>query len=243
MTTQSEDKKLPFREHLIELRGRIIKILISLAIFFVIAFNYAKEILSFLTEPLNGFITSGSFVYLKLTDGFFLFFKISLIMAIVLSSPVIIYQIFMFMAPGLFEHEKRLLKIFISIGFLSFFTGFAFLYKLVLPVFLNFFSRFIFDFYEVYPNINDYLDFVLKFNLYAGILFTIPFSVFLLVHFKIIEIKKLVELRKAFIIFSFIISAVITPPDILSQILVSAIIIALFEIGLVIAKLKVALFE
>lgn len=238
MTTQSEDKKLPFREHLIELRSRIIKILISLVFFFIIAFNYVKEILSFLTQPLHSFVTSGNLVYLKLTDGFFLFFKVSLIMAIIFSSPVIIYQIFMFMAPGLFEHEKRLLKIFISIGFLSFFTGFAFLYKFVLPVFLNFFSRFVFDFYEVYPNINDYLDFVLKFNFYAGILFTIPFSIFLLVHFKLIELKKLFELRKAFIIFSFIISAAITPPDILSQILVSAIIIALFEIGLLIARIR-----
>lgn len=74
MTTQSEDKKLPFREHLIELRGRVIKILISLAIFFLIAFNYAKEILSFLAEPLHSFVRSGNLVYLKLTDGFFLFF-------------------------------------------------------------------------------------------------------------------------------------------------------------------------
>lgn len=238
MTIQSEDKKLPFREHLIELRQRIIKMLIAVSIFFVICFNYVREILNFLVSPLKEFIGTGSLVYLKLTDGFFLFFKTSLIFAIVFASPVIVYQIFMFMAPGLFEYEKRLLKIFIAIGFLSFFTGFAFLYKVVLPVFLNFFSKFIFDFYEIYPNINDYLDFVLKFNFYAGILFTVPFSIFLLVHFKIMELKKLIELRKAFIILSFIISAVITPPDILSQILVSVIIIILYEVGILIARLR-----
>lgn len=241
MTTQSEDKKLPFREHLIELRQRIIKILIALSVFFIISFNYVKNILNFLTEPLRGFIGSGNLVYLKLTEGFFLFFKVSLIIALVLSSPVIVYQIFMFMAPGLFEHEKRLLKIFIAIGFLSFFTGFAFLYKLLLPVFLSFFGKFVFDFYEVYPNINDYVDFVLKFNLYAGVLFTIPFAIFLMIHFKMIELKRLIELRKGFIILAFVISAIITPPDVLSQIIVSVIIIALFEIGLLIARLRLAL--
>ncbi|MCX7991701.1 MAG: twin-arginine translocase subunit TatC [Proteobacteria bacterium] len=241
MITQSEDKKLPFREHLIELRQRIIKILITIGFFFIISFNYAKEILFFLTEPLKGFTGGGNLVYLKLTDGFFLFFKTSLIIALILSSPVLIYQIFMFMAPGLFEHEKRLLKIFILIGFLSFFTGFAFLYKLVLPLFLAFFSKFVFDFYEVYPNINDYIDFILKFNFYAGVLFTIPFAIFLMVHFRIIELNRLIELRKAFIILSFIISAIITPPDLLSQIIVSVIIIALFEMGLLIARIRTVL--
>ncbi len=242
MTIQSEDKKIPFREHLIELRQRIIKILIALFVCFVISFNFIKPILSFLTEPLKGFVTTGNLVYLKLTDGFFLFFKVSLIIALLLASPIIIYQIFMFLAPGLFEHEKRLLKIFITIGFLSFFTGFSLLYKLVLPIFLNFFSKFVFDFYEVYPNINEYLDFVLKFNLYAGILFTIPFAIFLMIHFKIIKLSQVLELRKLFIILSFVISAIITPPDLLSQILVAIIIIALFEIGIVIARIRVALF-
>jgi len=237
VTTQSDEKKLPFREHLIELRQRIIKILIAVSVFFLLSFNYVKNILTFLTEPLKGYVSDGNLVYLKLTEGFFLFFKVSLIFALVLSSPVIIYQIFMFMAPGLFEHEKRLLKIIIAIGFISFFTGFAFLYKLMLPFFLNFFNRFVFDFYEVYPDVNDYIDFILKFNLYAGLLFTIPFGIFLMVNFRIIEFKRLLELRKGFIIIAFIISAAITPPDVLSQILVSIIIIALFELGLLISRI------
>ncbi len=223
---------------MIELRQRIIKILIALSIFFVISFKYAKNILAFLTEPLKGFVGTGNLVYLKLTGGFFIFFKVSLVFALILSSPVIIYQIFMFMAPGLFDHEKRLLKIIIAVGFISFFTGFAFLYKLVLPVFLSFFSRFVFDFYEIYPDINDYIDFILKFNLYAGILFTIPFAIFLMVNFKIIEFKKLLELRKGFVILAFIVSAAITPPDVLSQILVSIIIIGLFELGILISRIR-----
>lgn len=238
MTTPSEEKKLPFREHLVELRQRLTKALICVGVTFLVTYNYSKQILDFLTKPLLPYIGSGNLVYLRIPDGFFVFFKVSLVVSLVLSAPVIIYQTFMFMAPGLYNKEKRLLKIFIAAGSLSFFTGFALLYQFLLPFFFNFFSRFVFDFYQVFPNVMEYIDFILKFNLYAGVLFMIPFAVFIMAFFKIITVEKLIELRRAFILSAFIIAAVMTPPDILSQIMLSVIIIALIELGILFARIK-----
>lgn len=238
MANTLNDASLPFREHLVELRQRIIKCLLVIVVFFLIAFNYSKEIINFLSKPLIPYLINGNMVYLNLSDGFFIFFKVSLITAIVFSSPFIIYQIFMFLAPGLYDNEKRFIKLLIAIASLSFFTGFFFLYKILLPVFFNFFSKFIFDFYELFPRADDYLNFVLKINLYSGVLFMIPFAVFILDYAKILPIQKLVEVRAGVILLSFILAAVITPPDILSQIIVAAIIIALFEFGVIVTKIK-----
>lgn len=243
MSTIPNDARVPFREHLVELRQRIIKSLTVVLVVFLVAFNYSKEILTFLSKPLIPYIGSGNMVYLKLADGFFLFFKISIITAIVVSTPFIMCQMFLFMAPGLYENEKRFIKILITIASFSFFTGFIMLYQVVLPIFFNFFSKFIFDFYEIFPNAVDYIDFVLKFNLYAGALFMIPIGIFILDYAKILTIDKLKELRPGVILLSFIISAAITPPDVLSQIVVSAIIIVLFEIGLFVTRIKHMIFN
>lgn len=237
------DASIPFREHLVELRQRIIYSLVVVFITFVVAFNYSKQILDFLSKPLLPYISNGNLVYLNLSGGFFLFFKVALITALVVSSPFIIYQIFMFMAPGLYDNERRFIKILIAIASLSFFTGFILLYQLILPVFFSFFNRFIFDFYEVFPKADDYLDFVLKFNLYAGILFMIPFGVFILDYAKILPLQKLVEIRPGIIIISFIIAAAMTPPDVVSQLLIAAIILILFELGILVAKLKHFIFR
>ncbi|GAB4431801.1 MAG: twin-arginine translocase subunit TatC [bacterium] len=243
MSKPLKDASIPFREHLVELRQRIIKSLLVITFFFIVTFNYSREILNFLSKPLLPFLTNGNMVYLNLSDGFFLFFKVSLVVALVLSAPFIIYQIFMFMAPGLYDNEKRFIKILIAIASLSFITGFILLYQIVLPIFFSFFSKFIFDFYEVFPRADDYLDFVLKFNLYAGVLFMIPFGVFILDYAKILPLQRLVEIRPGVIIISFILAAAITPPDVISQILVSAIILILFETGILVTKIKHAFFK
>lgn len=239
MTKVTTDSNLSFREHLIELRQRIIKCLISVAVFFLISYYYSEKILFFIVQPLLPYLNEGSTLVLRtLPSGFFLFFKISLITSIILAFPVIVYQIFMFLAPGLYPHEKRLLKIILAIGFLSFSTGFIFLYRFIFPLFFSFFKRFIFDFYELLPEATEYIDFVLQFNFYAGILFMIPFALILAVFFNIVTLDKFKELRKVFIIFSFFISATITPPDVLSQIVVSILIIILYEIGILLAHFK-----
>lgn len=238
MSKALNDTSIPFREHLVELRQRIIKSLVVLLVAFLVAYKYSKEMLNFLSKPLMPFLANGNLVYLNLSDGFYIFFKVSLVAALVVSAPFIIYQLFMFMAPGLYDNEKRLIKILIAIASLSFITGFLLLYQLVLPVFFNFFSKFIFDFYEVFPRVDDYLDFVLKFNLYAGILFMIPFGVFILDYAKIIPLQRLIEIRPGVVILSFILAAAITPPDVISQVLVSIVILALYEMGLIVAKLK-----
>jgi len=239
MSKATTDSNLSFREHLIELRQRIIKSIIAVGIFFIFCYYYSERILSFISQPLIPYLGQGGTLVLKtLPSGFFLFFKISLITAIILALPVIIYQLFMFLAPGLYPHEKRMLKIILAIGFLSFSTGFIFLYRFIFPLFFSFFKRFIFDFYELLPEATEYIDFVLKFNLYAGILFMIPFAIVLAVFFNIVSIEKFKELRKVFIIFSFFIAASITPPDILSQIIISTFIIILYEFGLLISHIK-----
>lgn len=239
MTKVTEDSNLSFKEHLVELRQRIIKSLIAVGVFFIITYYYAERILLFITQPLLPYLNKDStLVFKSLPSGFFLFFKIAFITSLILATPVIVYQLFMFLAPGLYPHEKRILKIILAIGFLSFATGFIFLYRFIFPLFFNFFKRFIFDFYELLPEGNEYIDFVLKFNFYAGILFMIPFAIILAVFFNIIALEKFKELRKAFIIFSFFISAVITPPDILSQIVISLLIIILYEIGIFISHVR-----
>lgn len=238
-----KDASVPFREHLVELRQRIIYSLVVVSITFAVAFNYSKQILDFLSKPMLPYISNGNLVYLNLSGGFFLFFKVALITAIVISSPFIVYQIFMFMAPGLYDNERRFIKILIAIASLSFFTGFILLYQLILPVFFSFFKRFIFDFYEVFPKADDYLDFVLKFNLYAGVLFMIPFGVFILDYAKILTLQKLVEIRPGIVIISFIIAAAMTPPDVVSQLLIAAIILILFELGVLVTRLKHFIFR
>lgn len=236
MTTQS-DSTLPFREHLVELRQRLVICCIVVGILFVVTFNYAELILDFLAHPLVPFLGSGTMVFLKVQDGFFMFFKVALVSSLVLSAPVIVYQIFMFMAPGLYEGEKRLLKVLIAIGSASFIAGFALLYRFMMPVFFSFFQRFVFDFYRLYPDVNEYVNFVLRFNFYAGILFMIPFGVFIAAYFGIITARKLTEHRGAFVLLAFVVAALLTPPDLLSQIILSAIIIMLFEAGVLSARM------
>lgn len=239
MTKVVEDSNLSFKEHLVELRQRVIKSLIAVGVFFIIAYYYAERILFFITKPLLPYLSKDStLVFKTLPSGFFLFFKIALITSLILATPVIVYQLFMFLAPGLYPHERRILKIILAIGFLSFATGFIFLYQFIFPLFFNFFKRFIFDFYELIPEASEYIDFVLKFNFYAGILFMIPFAIILAVFFNIISIDKFKELRKFFIIFAFFIAAAITPPDILSQIVISLLIIILYEVGIFFAHIK-----
>ncbi len=239
MTKVVEDSNLSFKEHLIELRQRIIKSLISVGVFFILAYYYSERILYFITKPLLPYLDKdNTLVFKTLPSGFFLFFKIAFITSLILATPIIVYQLFMFLAPGLYPHEKRILKIILAIGFLSFATGFILLYQFIFPLFFNFFKRFIFDFYELLPEASEYIDFVLKFNFYAGILFMIPFAIILAVLFNIITLEKFKELRKVFIVFSFFISAAITPPDILSQIVISLLIIILYETGIFIAHIK-----
>ncbi len=235
------DEKLAFSDHLEELRKRLIICLIAIGIGFSISYFFAEHIFKFLAAPLYAQLPGGStFIFTGLTDAFFTYIKLSFFTGIFFATPIILYQIWGFVAPGLYEHEKRYVGPFIILGTLLFMAGITFGYFVVFPVAFKFFVSYTTDSIKILPSIKEYLSFSCMFLLAFGAIFEIPIFLFFLVKMGVVSEKQLRSNRKYAILLAFVVAAILTPtPDVVNQTLMAVPIIVLYEISLILIKLLV----
>lgn len=234
----SDEDKQPFTNHLDELRKRLITSFIAVGIGFVASYAFKEELFYILVAPLQQAMKSGdTLIYTHLPEAFFTFLKTALISGILLASPVLLYQFWMFIAPGLYDREKKLM---IPILFLStlFFTGGAlFGYFIVFPWGFKFFLSFATDTIRAMPSMREYLSFAAKLLLAFGIVFELPLVITFLAKLGIVSVEFLKRNRKYAILIFFVGSAMLTPPDVVTQIMMACPLMLLYEISIVGARI------
>jgi sec-independent protein translocase protein TatC len=224
--------------HLLELRDRLMKAMIAILILFVPAAIYANELFTLVAQPLVDKLPPGSSLISTTVIGPFMTpFKVSFYMALFAAMPVVIYQIWAFIAPGLYRREKRFAVPLLLSAVVLFYVGVAFAYFVVFPVMFNFFVGTVPLTVKYQPDIASYLDFVLMMFFAFGVAFEVPVAVVLLVLTGIVKVEKLAENRGYVLIGIFVIAAILTPPDAISQCTMAVPMYLLYEGGLVMARI------
>ena len=231
-----EDKK-PFLEHLEELRQRLIRCLIAVGVAFVICYIFSKEIFALLTIPLREALPEGSsMIFTNLPEAFFTYLKLSFFSGIFLAFPYILYQAWLFVAPGLYAHEKRYLLPFLVFATFFFVAGAAFGYFVVFPYGFRFFLGFSTDFIRPAPKVKEYLSFSLTLLLAFGVVFELPVFIFFLSRMGVVDHRMLARNRRYAILIIFIAAAIFTPPDVITQLMMAAPLLVLYELSVWVAK-------
>ncbi|MCD6570612.1 MAG: twin-arginine translocase subunit TatC [Deltaproteobacteria bacterium] len=230
------DERLPLTDHLEELRWRIIKSLIAIGIGFACSYAFSKEIFNFLVSPLIKVMPEDShLIYTSLPEAFLTYLKVSFFAGIVVAIPVVFYQIWKFVIPGLFEKEKKYALPFVISASGFFLLGGFFAFYIVFPVGFKFFLGFSTDNIYALPTIREYLNLVTKLLLAFGLAFELPVVIFFLAKLGIVNHHTLSSKRKYAILIVVIMAAMLTPPDLISQILLALPLMALYEISIWIA--------
>lgn len=231
------DQQETFISHLVELRDRLLRAVIAIIVVFVALFPFATKLYTWLANPLLAKLPKGGqMIATGVTTPFFVPMKVAAMTAFLVALPYVLYQVWAFVAPGLYHHEKRLAVPLIVSSTLLFFCGMAFAYFFVFPVVFGFITGYAPEGVAVMPDINTYLDFVLGMFLAFGITFETPVAVILMVRMGIVTIEKLREARPYVIVGAFVIAAIVTPPDVVSQILLAVPLWLLFELGVFLAQ-------
>ena len=232
------EKTMPFTAHLAELRRCLIISFAAVGVGFLAAYAFSGELLEWLVRPLIKALPPGNkLVFTALPEAFFIYLKVSLIAGIVVASPVIFYQLWMFIAPGLYHKEKRLVLPFVFISTALFVGGALFGYYVVFPVGFKFLVGFSTENIKALPSIQMYLTFSLKLLLGFGLVFEFPVLAYFLGKAGIINAKMMANNRRVAILLIFIVAAVVTPPDIVSQILLAIPLYILYEGSILIVRI------
>ena len=228
-----------FMSHLIELRARLMKAVGTVVVIFVILFIYpgASVIYDLLAAPMLASLPEGTrMIATGVITPFMVPVKVTMMAAFVVSLPVVLYQIWAFVAPGLYRHEQRLALPLIVSSSLLFLGGMAFCYFVVFKTVFSFIASFAPQSITPAPDIEAYLSFVMTMFLAFGVTFEVPVAVVLLVRMGIVTVEKLKEARGYVVVGAFIIAAVVTPPDVVSQFLLAVPLCILYEVGLLCAR-------
>ena len=233
---RSVDDKMPFLEHLGELRTRIMWSLAALLVGLVIALPFSQNIVDYLARPVKA--TGNNLVFLSLTEAFWVQMKVAVIVGLFIAAPAILWQVWRFIAPGLHQHEKKYAGPFVVIGSLLFIGGGAFSLMVVTPFAIQFLLSYSRPGLQPMISIGSYIDFLLKFTLAFGLVFELPLAITLLARIGIVTPKMLAKNRKYAILGAFIAGAVLTPtPDMFNQTLMAGPLIILYEVGIVAARI------
>jgi len=224
--------------HLVELRDRVVRMVLSVLVMFMAMFYWANEIYVYLAEPLTRHLPEGaSMIAIDVASPFLTPFKLVLMLAVFLSMPVILYQCWSFVAPGLYANEKRLPGPLLISSILLFYAGVAFAYYVVFPLVFGFFTCVGPEIVNISTDIGRYLDFVLALFFGFGLAFEVPIATIILIAIGFTTPKKLGEKRPYVIVGAFIIGMLLTPPDVISQVLLAFPMWVLFEAGLIASKI------
>ncbi len=233
------EKELPkqeISEHLEELRKRLFYSILGIILCFIILFPFSKKILMFLQKPLPKNLV-GKLIFLSPGDALIVSMKVSLLAAIIVSSPFWIYQFWKYVEPALYEHEKKLIVPAFFVTLVLFLLGTSFAYFVILPFSLRFLLSFAGDMLTPQITIDNYISFVIQMILAFGIVFLLPVVTYLLGKLGVINSKLLEHYRKYAIIIIFFLAAILTPPDVFSQIMLAVPLLILYEISILILKL------
>ena len=227
-----------FFTHLVELRDRIIKASISVIVLFLGMVYWAPDIFQLLARPLLDVLPKGAhMIVTDVTGSFFVPIKVTLMAAFVLALPVVIYQVWAFVAPGLYQHEKKLVIPLVVSTYTLFLIGMAFAYLLVFPTVFSFMVSYNEPLgADMSTDIDKYLSFAMTTFLAFGFTFEVPDVVVVLVRLGMVKLAKLKEIRPYITVGAFVVAAVVTPPDVLSQLLLAIPLCVLYELGLLIAR-------
>lgn len=243
MTNQNDQasdsfKEQPFVSHLLELRDRLLRALAVVAVFFLCLFPFANDIYIWVASPLMAHLPAGtSMIATEVASPFLTPFKLSLVAAFFLSIPYTLYQMWAFIAPGLYTHEKRLVVPLVASSTLLFYIGMLFAYYVVFPLVFAFLTGTVPDGVTVATDIAKYLDFILTLFFAFGMAFEVPIATFILVWMGITTPDKLVEKRPYIIVGAFFLGMLLTPPDVISQTLLALPMWLLFEAGVIASRL------
>jgi sec-independent protein translocase protein TatC len=229
-----------FLSHLVELRDRLIRVLIAVGIVFVPMAFFARELYSLLAAPLLATLPAGGTMIATDVVGVFLVpMKVALTVSFLIALPYVMFQIWAFVAPGLYAHEKKLAIPLVIASVLLFFTGMAFAYFAFFPMVFGFMSKFAPEGVAWMTDIEKYFSFVLTMFLAFGITFEVPVIVIVLVKIGIVNVTQLREWRPYVIVGAFVIGAIFTPPDVISQFMMAVPLWLLYELGIVLASIIV----
>jgi len=226
-----------FISRLIELRKRLMNAGIALLLVFICLFPWASDLYALLAEPLLAKLPKGGqMIATDVTTPFFVPLKVALMASFLIALPYILYQVWRFVAPGLYEHEKRMIVPLIFASTVLFFCGMSFAYFVVFPVVFGFITAAAPIGVAVMTDIDKYLSFVLSMFMAFGITFQVPVAVVLLVRMGVVSVAKLREIRPYIIVGAFVIGAIFTPPDVVSQLMLALPLWLLYEAGIVVAS-------
>ena len=226
-----------FMSHLVELRDRLLRCVIALVLVFICLFPWARNIYSMLAKPLLASLPAGGqLIATEVTAPFFVPIKVTMMAALVIALPYLLYQIWAFVAPGLYAHEKKLVMPLIITSTVLFLCGMAFAYFLVFPIVFHFSIAVAPEGVAVMTDIGKYLDFVLTLFVAFGVTFEVPVAVVILVRMGMVSVAKLRDIRPYVIVGAFVIGAIFTPPDMVSQVMLAVPLWVLYELGIFVAQ-------
>ena len=231
------DDKQPFLGHLEELRRRLVICAIAVGIGFIISYIFAKQLFSYLVLPLTKVLPDDSrLIFTNLPEMFIAYIKVALVAGIILAIPIIFYQLWMFLAPALFRKEKRYIIPFVLFSSILFAAGALFGYLVVFPYGFKFFVSFATEDIQALPSVKQYFSFAIRLLLAFGLVFEMPVVVLFLTKIGLITPDSMKKFRKFAILCSFILSAILTPPDVATQLMMALPIIILYEISIFLSK-------
>lgn len=228
------DQEMPLIAHLTELRKRLLRCVIAIGLLFAGLFYFSQQIYSLVAAPLRAYLPEGAtMIATGVASPFLTPFKLTLMVALFLSMPVILYQIWGFIAPGLYKHEKRIAVPLLISSIFLFYAGMAFAYFVVFPIMFGFFASVTPEGVAMMTDIGQYLDFVLTLFFAFGVAFEIPVATFLLIWVGIVDVATLRKSRPYVVVGCFAVGMVLTPPDVFSQTLLAVPMWLLFEAGVI----------
>jgi sec-independent protein translocase protein TatC len=232
-----EDEKLPFTSHLEELRSRLIKSFIAVGAGFLVCYGFKEQLFEILVYPLIRVMPAGGkLIFTGIPEAFFTYLKVAFLSGIILASPVLLYQFWMFVAPGLYRKERHLLGPIIAITSFFFIGGALFGYFVVFPSGFKFLLGFGTDYIRTLPSMREYLNFATKLLFIFGLLFELPVVLTCLAWLGIISVDYLKRNRKYAVLLAFLVAAFLTP-DVVSMILMALPLMVLYEISIFSARL------
>lgn len=227
-----------FIAHLVELRDRLLRAIVAVVIVFVCLMPWAGDIYDILAKPMMDTLPAGThMIATGVVTPFFVPVKVTMLVAFVLALPVVLYQAWAFVAPGLYTHERRLAIPLVAGSSVLFLLGMAFCYFFVFGTVFKFIAEFAPKSIVPAPDIEQYLSFVMSMFIAFGLTFEVPVAVIVMVKAGIVSIQKLREARPYVIVGAFVIAAIITPPDVISQFMLAVPMCLLYELGIVVANL------
>ena len=232
------EAEVPFMSHLIELRDRLLRAVLVVLIIFLALFSFSSELYTLLAEPLLIHLPTGSsMIATEVASPFLTPFKLAMMSAIFISMPFLLYQLWAFIAPGLYKHEKSLAFPLLFSSIILFYLGMVFAYFVVFPLMFKFFTGIALEGVTMMTDITKYLDFVLKMFFAFGMAFEVPIATILVISTGMTTADKLAEKRPYIIVVAFIAGMLLTPPDFISQMLLAVPMWILFELGLIFSRL------